>query len=249
MAAKRDYYETLGVNKSADKEAIKKAYRKLAKKYHPDTNAGNPHAEEMFKDVTEAYNVLSDEKKRKLYDEFGFAGLQEGFSEEAARQAAQGGFGGFGGFGGNGPFSGSYSSNGGPFTHQEFHFENGSGDMMIFSQCSEICFHMEAVITVAGAQVVTVDLPEIAVVGVISQVAEVQQVARVLMLWLTLRFHLTRLFLDARNLFRYRIRPQARFPICPSIFRQESSRARQSDLKDRAIRAETVVQPEMCFST
>ena len=129
MAAKRDYYETLGVNKSADKEAIKKAYRKLAKKYHPDTNAGNPHAEEMFKDVTEAYNVLSDEKKRKLYDEFGFAGLQEGFSEEAARQAAQGGFGGFGGFGGNGSFSGSYSSNGGPFTHQEFHFENGSGDM------------------------------------------------------------------------------------------------------------------------
>ena len=127
MAAKRDYYETLGVNKSADKEAIKKAYRKLAKKYHPDTNAGNPHAEEMFKDVTEAYNVLSDEKKRKLYDEFGFAGLQEGFSEEAARQAAQGGFGGFGGFGGNGSFSGSYSSNGGPFTHQEFHFENGSG--------------------------------------------------------------------------------------------------------------------------
>lgn len=97
MAAKRDYYETLGVNKSADKEAIKRAYRKLAKKYHPDTNAGNPHAEEMFKDVTEAYNVLSDEKKRKLYDEFGFAGLQEGFSEEAARQAAQGGFGGFGG--------------------------------------------------------------------------------------------------------------------------------------------------------
>lgn len=62
MAAKRDYYETLGVNKSADKEAIKRAYRKLAKKYHPDTNAGNPHAEEMFKDVTEAYNVLSDEK-------------------------------------------------------------------------------------------------------------------------------------------------------------------------------------------
>ena len=81
MAAKRDYYETLGVNKSADKEAIKRAYRKLAKKYHPDSNAGNPHAEEMFKDVTEAYNVLSDEKKRKLYDEFGFAGLQEGFTK------------------------------------------------------------------------------------------------------------------------------------------------------------------------
>lgn len=126
MAAKRDYYETLGVNKSADKEAIKRAYRKLAKKYHPDTNAGDPHAEEMFKDVTEAYNVLSDEKKRKLYDEFGFAGLQEGFSEEAARQAAQGGFGGFGG----------------PFTHQEFHFENGSGDMDdIFSMFGDMFSH------------------------------------------------------------------------------------------------------------
>ena len=126
MAAKRDYYETLGVNKSADKEAIKKAYRKLAKKYHPDTNAGDAHAEEMFKDVTEAYNVLSDEKKRKLYDEFGFAGLQEGFSEEAARQAAQGGFGGFGE----------------PFTRQEFHFENGSGDMDdIFSMFGDMFSH------------------------------------------------------------------------------------------------------------
>lgn len=142
MAAKRDYYETLGVNKSADKEAIKRAYRKLAKKYHPDTNAGDAHAEEMFKDVTEAYNVLSDEKKRKLYDEFGFAGLQDGFSEEAARQAAQGGFGDFGGFGGNGSFSGSYSSNGGPFTHQEFHFENGSGDMDdIFSMFGDMFSH------------------------------------------------------------------------------------------------------------
>lgn len=139
MAAKRDYYETLGVNKSADKEAIKRAYRKLAKKYHPDTNAGDAHAEEMFKDVTEAYNVLSDEKKRKLYDEFGFAGLQDGFSEEAARQAAHGGF---GGFGGNGSFSGSYSSNGGPFTHQEFHFENGSGDMDdIFSMFGDMFSH------------------------------------------------------------------------------------------------------------
>ena len=142
MAAKRDYYETLGVNKSADKEAIKRAYRKLAKKYHPDTNAGNPLAEEMFKDVTEAYNVVSDEKKRKLYDEFGFAGLQEGFSEEAARQAAQGGCGGFCGVGGNGSFSGAYSSNGGPFTHQEFHFENGSGDMDdIFSMFGDMFSH------------------------------------------------------------------------------------------------------------
>ena len=93
----------------------------------------------MFKDVTEAYNVLSDEKKRKLYDEFGFAGLQESFSEEAARQASHGGFGGFGGFGGNGAFSGSYSSNGEPFTHQKIHFENGSADMDdIFSMFGDV---------------------------------------------------------------------------------------------------------------
>ena len=73
MAKKRDYYEVLGLNKRADQNAIKKAYRKLAKKYHPDTNAGNADAEEKFKEVTEAYNVLSDEEKRKLYDQFGHA--------------------------------------------------------------------------------------------------------------------------------------------------------------------------------
>ena len=144
MAAKRDYYETLGVNKGADQSTIKKAYRKLAKKYHPDTNAGDAHAEEMFKDVTEAYNVLSDEKKRKLYDEFGFAGLQEGFSAEAAREAQNAGFGGFNGFGmhgGGNPFqsSGPFENDGaygsgsfggdGPYMHREFHFENGSGNM------------------------------------------------------------------------------------------------------------------------
>lgn len=249
MAAKRDYYETLGVNKSADKEAIKRAYRKLAKKYHPDTNAGNPHAEEMFKDVTEAYNVLSDEKNvnsmmslalqvcrrafpRRLQDR-----LHRVASVALAASAAM-------------VLSVAHTAQMADHLHiRNFILRTAPGIWMIFSQCSEICFHMVAVITVAGVQVVTVDLPEIAVAGVISQVAEVQPVARVLMLWLTLRFHLTRLFLDARNLFRYRIRPQARFPICPSIFRQESSRARQSDLKDRAIRAETVVQPEMCFST
>ena len=81
MEKKRDYYEVLGVDRNADVNAIKKAYRKLAKKYHPDTNAGNPKAEEMFKEVTEAYNVLSDDKKRKLYDQFGHGAFDGGASQ------------------------------------------------------------------------------------------------------------------------------------------------------------------------
>ena len=75
MAAKRDYYEVLGIDKSADKETIKKAYRKLAVKYHPDRNPGDKEAEEKFKEATEAYEVLSDEQKRPIYDQYGFAGL------------------------------------------------------------------------------------------------------------------------------------------------------------------------------
>ena len=66
MAAKRDFYEVLGVDRNADSAAIKKAYRKLAKKYHPDTNAGDPHAEQMFKEATEAYEVLSDPRRRSF---------------------------------------------------------------------------------------------------------------------------------------------------------------------------------------
>lgn len=73
--AKRDYYEVLGVEKSADQEAIKKAYRKLAVKYHPDRNPGDKEAEDKFKEATEAYEVLSDEKKRPLYNQYGFAGV------------------------------------------------------------------------------------------------------------------------------------------------------------------------------
>lgn len=69
---KRDYYEVLGVERTADENVIKRAYRKLAKKYHPDTNKGNPEAEEKFKEATEAYAVLSDPEKRKQYDQFGF---------------------------------------------------------------------------------------------------------------------------------------------------------------------------------
>ena len=78
MAGKRDYYEVLGIDRNADDASIKKAYRKMAKKYHPDMNKDNPAAEEKFKEVTEAYNVLSDKEKKKLYDQFGHAAFEEG---------------------------------------------------------------------------------------------------------------------------------------------------------------------------
>ena len=90
-ANKRDYYEVLGVEKNATSEQIKKAYRKLAKKYHPDMNPGDDEAANKFKEVNEAYEVLSDEDKKAKYDQFGFDGLDPNFGA--------GGFGGgFGGF-------------------------------------------------------------------------------------------------------------------------------------------------------
>ncbi len=90
---KRDYYTVLGVEKSASADQIKKAYRKLAKKYHPDMNPDNDDAASKFKEVNEAYEVLSDESKKAKYDQFGFAGVDPNFG-------AGGGFGG--GFGGGG---------------------------------------------------------------------------------------------------------------------------------------------------
>ncbi len=84
MSRKRDYYEVLGVSRDADAAAIKRAYRKLAKKYHPDSNAGNVQAEERFKEATEAYDILSDEEKRKLYDRYGHAAFEEGASSGRA---------------------------------------------------------------------------------------------------------------------------------------------------------------------
>ncbi len=75
MAEKRDYYEVLGIGKNATDAEIKSAYRKLAKKYHPDLNPGDKTAEEKFKEVNEANDVLSDPEKRKRYDQFGFAGV------------------------------------------------------------------------------------------------------------------------------------------------------------------------------
>ena len=92
---KRDYYEVLGVDKNADSDTIKKAYRKLAMKYHPDRNPGDKEAEEKFKEANEAYEVLSDEKKRSAYDQFGHAGVDgQGFGGGAGFDGAQG-FGGF----------------------------------------------------------------------------------------------------------------------------------------------------------
>ena len=92
--SKRDYYEVLGINKSANKDEIKKAYRKLALKYHPDKNKGDKAAEEKFKEASEAYHVLSDDKRKNNYDQFGHAAFQ-----------GAGGQGGFGNF----DFSSSFS--------------------------------------------------------------------------------------------------------------------------------------------
>ncbi len=80
--AKKDYYEILGVPKTASEDEIKKAYRKLALKYHPDRNPGNKQAEEQFKGINEAYAVLSDKDKRKEYDTYGMSGFQQGYTQE-----------------------------------------------------------------------------------------------------------------------------------------------------------------------
>ena len=91
--SKKDYYSLLNVARSATADEIKKAYRKLAMQYHPDKNPGDKKAEEKFKEFSEAYEVLSDPKKREMYDQFGHAGAQGGFG------GAGGPFGGAGGFG------------------------------------------------------------------------------------------------------------------------------------------------------
>ena len=93
MADKRDYYEVLGVDRGADDSTIKSAYRKLAKKYHPDVNPGDKEAEKKFKEASEAYAVLSDAEKRKQYDQFGHAAFENG-------GGGAGGYGGFSGFDG-----------------------------------------------------------------------------------------------------------------------------------------------------
>ena len=123
MAEKRDYYEVLGVSKTATADEIKSAYRKLAMKYHPDRNPGNKEAEEKFKEAAEAYDVLHDAEKRQRYDQFGHAGINGG----------AGGFGGFGGGGMNmedifsmfGDIFGGHSGGGGGFGGFEDLFSGG----------------------------------------------------------------------------------------------------------------------------
>ncbi|MFW6269252.1 MAG: molecular chaperone DnaJ [Bacillota bacterium] len=92
MAEKKDYYDILGVSKDASQDEIKKAYRKLAKKYHPDRNSDDPNASEKFKELSEAYEVLSDPEKRRQYDQFGHSGINQ--DDLNFQDFTQGGFGG-----------------------------------------------------------------------------------------------------------------------------------------------------------
>jgi curved DNA-binding protein CbpA len=89
MADKKDLYEILGVSRDADRDAIRKAYRKLARQNHPDLNPGDKAAEERFKDISKAWEVLEDAEKRRNYDEFGEVSLEAGFDPEKARQARE----------------------------------------------------------------------------------------------------------------------------------------------------------------
>jgi len=122
--AKRDYYEVLGVPKGASETEVKKAYRRLARKLHPDVNPGDKAAQKRFQEVQEAYEVLRDDEKRRAYDRFGHAGPGHGFDPRGAGGPGGAGFGGFGG-GGRGP---GFGGGGGPF--EGVHFESGDlGDL------------------------------------------------------------------------------------------------------------------------
>ncbi len=161
---KRDYYDVLGISKQASDQEIKKAYRKLAKKYHPDTNPGDEKAEKIFKEVTEAYNVLSDEEKRKLYDQFGHAAFDGsmGSNPEDFANFYEGHFGNessgngrhreyyysgnmddifddvFGGFFGRGGGRGTYSAHFGSGMNRDFDFDYNFNDSSPVDITSEI---------------------------------------------------------------------------------------------------------------
>ena len=121
---KKDLYEILGVERTADDKKLKSAYRKLAKKYHPDANPGDQEAEKKFKDVGEAYAILSDPEKRKLYDQFGYAA----FDGSGAGQGA--GAGGPGGY--------QYYSTGGGNGYQSFHFSGQDAEDLFRSMFGDI---------------------------------------------------------------------------------------------------------------
>ena len=129
--AGKNYYDVLGIKKTADDKEIKRAFRRLAKKYHPDTNPGNAEAEKRFKEVNEAYAVLGDTGKKALYDQYGEIGLQEGFDPKAYEAYRNAGFGS--GFGGT---SGAYGSgfghgfaHGGDGSFHEVHFDGDLNDL------------------------------------------------------------------------------------------------------------------------
>ena len=120
----KDYYNTLGVKKAATSDEIRKAFRKLARKYHPDVNPNDKKAEEKFKEISEANDVLSDEKKRKIYDQLGF--YSDSIDPAAAEAAARGGYGG-GGFPGGGARPGGRSAQEVPFDFEGFDFSGFQG--------------------------------------------------------------------------------------------------------------------------
>src|ERR1700684_3216115 len=123
--ANKDYYATLGVKKTATPDEIRKAFRKAARKYHPDVNPNDKKAEEKFKEISEANDVLSDEKKRKIYDQLGF--YSDNIDPAAAEAAAGGGYGG-GGFPGGFPRGDTASGQGA----QEVPFDFGGFDFSGF---------------------------------------------------------------------------------------------------------------------
>lgn len=146
-----DYYNVLGVNKNASKEEIKKAYRKLAMKYHPDHAKGDKGSEEKFKKISEAYAVLSDDEKRKQYDTFGSEGFQQRYSQEDIFRGfdlgdilREFGFGGFGGAGGGRPGSYRFSFGGGegPFGSSGSPFESFGGGRQAPVKGSDLVYEL-----------------------------------------------------------------------------------------------------------
>ena len=240
MILKRDYYEVLGVNKNADAATIKKAYRKLAKKYHPDSNEGNASAAEHFKEVNEAYDVLSDEKKRKLYDQFGHAAFEEGAGNYGNAQGSPFGS-GFGGAQGNpfgGGFHGSYSDGNG---YHEYHFENGEDMDDILKNIFGGGFKKSKSSggfgsSGFGSGFGTMELAALAVLTAVKVRIFMQRLLSALM----------KLLLAVRRLSACRAATVAS-RITKSIFRQVLNPVNLSDLKEKDIRESAEVKPVTCF--